>query len=438
MNTETLISMLKESYSSFHVVKNIEEYLFEHGYIKLDEKEDYVLEKGKNYFVTRNSSSLIAFKVPSDHELRFQITASHTDSPTFKLKPMPFKFYKNYVSLNVEPYGGVINHTWIDKPLSIAGRVMVKKKDRIKTELVYLDRDLCIIPSLAIHMDRNINTSHEFNPAKDMIPLFSLLKDDENPSFDVFLKEEMKELGQIEKEDEILSFDLYLVNRENPSLLGANKEFLASCKEDDLASTYSALLGFVDAKENHAIDVYAAFDNEEVGSLTKQGANSTFLKDTLKRILLSLEGNKDHFEKAISSSLLVSIDNAHAIHPNFPALADPTSEVLLGKGIVIKYNANQSYTSDSFSSAILKSLCDKAHVPYQEFTNRSDLRGGSTLGNISNSEVSLTSVDIGIPQLAMHSSYEVLALDDVKSMIELVNTYYSSDIRFKKDDIEID
>lgn len=428
--------LLEQSYSPFHVVANLDKKLSENGFIRLEEQNSFQLERGKKYFVKRNSSSLIAFKIPKEYKQQFKITACHTDSPTYKLKPKPFEFYKNYVSLNVEPYGGMIHHTWIDRPLTIAGRVMVNTGDnRITAKLLYLDKDLCIIPSLAIHMDRNINSNHNFNPAKDMIPLFGLEKDNAPEDFDSYLKKEMVSLGLVNDDDSILGFDLYLVNRDKPTVLGWNQEFLASGKEDDLASTYSTLYGFLEAEETGAIDVYAAFDNEEVGSLTKQGANSTFLKDTLKRILFALEGDLSTYEQTISSSFLVSIDNAHAIHPNFPEYRDSTSEVLLGKGIVIKYNANQSYTSDSYSASVIKLLCEKYDIPYQEFTNRSDLRGGSTLGNISNSEVSLTSVDIGIPQLAMHSSYEMLALEDVLSMNNLVKSYYESNLQYDNGDI---
>lgn len=428
-NTEKVIDLLNRSHSVFHAVKNIRETLNENGFIRLTEQENFVLEEGKKYYVERNNTSIIAFKIPVNVRRAFNITATHNDSPTYKLKPNPLIRSGQYYLLSTEPYGGMIHSTWLDKPLSIAGRVFVKKENEIQSLLVDIDEDLLMIPNLCIHFNREINKGYAYNPAIDLRPVLTSYKEDF--SFEKFLAE------KCHIEGEILSHDLFLYNREKAAVLGAEKEFLASPRLDDLSSAYSALLGFLNAEPENHIALYSSFDNEEVGSLTRQGANSTFLKDVIKRILIALDGDADRYEEAIASSYLLSIDNAHANHPNYPQYTDATTQVILNEGIVIKYNADQSYTTDALSSAIVKMLCDKASVSYQEFTNKSDIRGGSTLGNISNSEVSLISADIGLPQWAMHSSYETMGIRDLESMIALVNTYFTKDIQIRADHIEI-
>ena len=388
---ETL-ALLNKSYSPFHVVKNIEEKLLSSGYQMLKEQEMYQLKAGGRYFVKRNGTSIIAFSIPNDlSRPYFKISATHNDSPTFKLKPNPVVIYKNLASLNVEPYGGAIYSTWMDRPLSLAGRVMVEGKNGVEAKLLAIDEDLLEIPNLCIHMNREINKGYCYNPAKDMLPLLGEVK--EGFDFNAYLGEK---LG-LKEEEKVLSFDLFLYNREEAKLMGMNKEFLAGGRLDDLSATYSVLLGFLDAKENDGINVYASFDNEEVGSLTKQGANSDFLRLTLKRILKAL-GLEEKEEAALAASTLLSVDNAHANHPS-----------------------------------LVKKLSSLSGVTTQEYTNRSDLRGGGTLGNISNSEVSLTSCDIGIAQLAMHSSYEILGAKDVEAMKKLLETYFSASLCLNDD-----
>ncbi len=421
--------MLERSHSTFHVVRNIREKLLENDFIQLDEKENFHLESGKKYFVTRNDTSIIAFVIPEKlKDFHVQITATHNDSPSFKLKPNPVKKSYNLLQLNVEPYGGGIYNTWMDKPLSFAGRVYVKEKDRISSCLIDVDEDLLVIPNVCIHMNRNINSGYNYNPAVDMLPIMGEWKDDFD--FNEYLLKMMKK-----KSGKVISHDLYLYNREKPALIGMNHEFLSSGREDDLTATYSALLGFLGAESQEHISVFASFDNEEVGSLTKQGAQSTFLKDNLRRIIQNLGGKDDDFEKAMAQSFMLSIDNAHANHPNHPELSDKTTNVMLNKGIVIKYNANQSYTSDALSSSVVKCLCDDCGISYQEYTNRSDLRGGSTLGNLSESLVSIATVDIGIAQLAMHSSYETLGVDDVNGMVKLTKSFFSRNVQLSESDI---
>ena len=416
----TLMKLLERSYSAFHAVNNMETLLIAKGFTKLDEKKPWNLKADGKYFVERNQSSIIAFRLPHVKSFVFQLTASHTDSPTFKLKPNPLLIRGNSLMLDVEPYGGGIYNTWMDKPLSIAGRVLVEVNGKADSYLFADDEDLSVIPNLAIHMNREINTNANYNPAIDMLPLLG--KADMKFDFNKWLLNKLAlTKGQV------LAHDLFLYNRQKPTVCGINGEYLLSPRLDDLASSYSCLLGFLEAKKNLNMDIYASFDNEEVGSLTKQGANSTFLKDTLRRLVASLGGGEEDYYMAVNRGCLLSVDNAHANHPNHPEISDPTTSVTLNGGIVIKYNANQSYTSDAFSSAIVKALCRKNSLRYQEFTNRSDLRGGSTLGNISNAEVSFTSVDIGLPQLAMHSASELMGIDDIKDMVTLIKTFYSSD-----------
>lgn len=415
MYLEKTIELLNKSYSPFHVVDNLRNELLAKGYTELDEKKPFALKEGGNYFVIRNGSALIAFNVPSNpKESSFRISASHTDSPSFKIKPNPVLNYENLVSLNVEPYGGMIDAPWLDRALSFAGRVFYYDNEgNLKQALLNIDQDLMVIPNLCIHFNRDVNNGYKFNPAKDMIPLLGIEKDF---NFNEYLK------GKLSDVKEILSFDLFLYNRDNAKRVGLNKEFLLSPKLDDLASTYSVLLGFLDANPTY-FNVYSAFDNEEVGSLTKQGAYGTFLADTLNRISKELDLN---FEEMIAKSLLISVDNAHANHPNHPEISDRTTHVQLNGGVVIKYNANQTYTSDALSAATLKDIVKDANIKFQDFTNRSDLRGGSTLGNLSNNQISINSVDIGIAQLAMHSCNELCGAEDIETMSLLAKEFFSS------------
>ncbi len=432
-NTEKIISLLNQSYSPFHAVSNIEKELLSHSFLALKENRNYDIQPGNSYYVKRNDTSIIAFTVPkkfTKDNLRFLLSATHNDSPTFKIKPNPIVRKDNLMLLNTEPYGGGIYATWLDKPLSIAGRVFTEEKDGIHSHLLVIDEDLLEIPNVCIHMNRTVNSANTVNPAVDTLPIFGT--DEENFSFNDYL---LEKLGLDREESNVLSHDLFLYNREKATRVGYHQEFLASGRLDDLSAAYTVLLGFLSSEENVAIKVYASFDNEEVGSLTRQGANSTFLKETLKRIVTALGGEKDDFEKAVASSFMISVDNAHANHPNHPEYTDKTTNVQLNKGIVIKYNANQSYTSDALSASLIKAIMKKYGIPYQEYTNRSDLRGGSTLGNLSNSEVSLITIDIGIAQLAMHSSYELLGVEDLSHMISFASHYFSSPIRIEEEKI---
>ena len=415
---DSVVSLLKGSHSCFHAVAKMEEKLKENGFVRFSEGEPFVLTKGGKYYVTRNDSSIIAFILPEWPSLGFRLVATHNDSPTFALKPNPILNRNGVASLNVEPYGGALYYPWLDRALSFAGRVYYETDDGIRNCLIDIDEDLLVIPSLAIHMNREANKGKEFNAAKDMIPLWS--SDEIQGDFAQYLQNKAGIAGKV------LSFDLFLYVREEPRFVGENKDLLLSPRLDDLSSAYSSLLAFLSAqeKEQGYIPVFVSFDNEEVGSLTRQGANGDFLASTLRRILASLGYGEEEQRIAFSNSILLSADNAHANHPNHPEVSDPTTHVRLNGGVVLKYNADQKYTTNAESAAYVKKLCLDLGDPYQEFTNRSDLRGGSTLGNISNSQVSLLSADIGIAQLAMHSCVEVCGVKDIERMVRLLESHY--------------
>ena len=418
-----LFSFLDRSPNAFFAVKNMCDVLSEAGMIRLYEGASWDLEAGKGYFVTRNDSAIIAFRIPKADYTGFQIMASHCDSPVFKIKTnAEITIDKQYVKLNVEKYGGMLCAPWLDRPLSAAGRVIVRTEDGIETRLVNIDRDLMIIPNLAIHMNRQVNDGYKFNAQVDMLPLFCE-KGEESDAF----------MGLIASEDgvnakDILDTDLFLYNRMPAVTLGLNNEFIASGRLDDLQCAFASLKGFLESTPKDSVAVHCVFDNEEVGSGTKQGAASTFLKDTLHRISSAMGRTEEEYLMSIASSFLVSADNAHAVHPNHADKTDPTNRAYLNKGIVIKYSANQKYTTDAVSGAIMRVICEKAGVPYQTFVNRSDMLGGSTLGNISQSQVALNTVDIGLPQLAMHSPYETAGAKDTAFLVEAAKVLFSSSV----------
>lgn len=416
-----LLDFIQASPSVFHVIDNLKKRLEEGGFAECREQDCWKLQPGGAYYVIRNDSSLIAFRLPAARKPEegcpfqgYHIVAAHSDSPTFKIKTRPEAVTENhYVRLNVEAYGGMILSTWLDRPLSVAGRVAVRREDGgLDTRLVNLDQDLLVIPNLAVHMNREINNGYSYNLQTDMLPLMGLLPEkgpeSEEPArpspHGMLLREVARELG-IAPED-ILDSDLYLYVREKGRVAGRRGEFLLSPKLDDLQCVYAGLEGFLSAVPGQYANVLAVFDNEEVGSGTRQGADSTFLEDVLLRVQDSLGYGPSVYRQVVADSFLISADNAHAVHPAHPEKADPTNRPVLGGGIVIKYHGGQKYTSDALSAARMRLWCERAGVPCQTFVNRSDMMGGSTLGNISTAHVSLRSVDIGLPQLAMHSAVE--------------------------------
>ena len=426
-HVEELFQFIENSPSCFHAIETIRKKLNAEGFIELVEGRSWQIEKGKKYYVTRNLSSIIAFKIPENDFKNFHIVASHSDSPTFKIKEnAEIEVNNKYVKLNTEKYGGMICSTWFDRPLSIAGRILVKEGNLVKTHLVNIDKDLVIIPNLAIHMNRAVNDGYKYNAQIDMLPLYG-----DNTSKGSLMKTVAQSVGV--EEDSILGTDLFLYNRMRGTKIGANSEYISSPRLDDLECAYASLSAFLSETNSNSASVYCVFDNEEVGSGTKQGADSTLLYDVLRRINMCLGNSEEDYYKLIASSFMVSADNAHALHPNYSDKSDPTNKVYINDGIVIKYNANQKYTTDAVSASIFKSICDSVNVPYQTFTNRSDILGGSTLGNISNAHVSLNTIDIGLAQLAMHSTYETAGTKDVTYMIEALKAFYNTSIEQVED-----
>lgn len=405
-----LFDFLNKSYTAFHAIKNLEEMLKKNDFIKLDNQSNWVLEKGKNYYQIKNASSIIAFKIPNSLEkIGFNIVASHSDSPTYKIKPnatiMDVK--NNYIKLNTEGYGGMIAYSWMDRPLGIAGRIFEEEEDKIVEKLICFDETITI-PSLAIHLNR----SGEFkgNPQIDMLPLFGSRK-----KFEDILKKYGKN---------VIAHDLFLYNKEEAKLIGADEEYIFSSRLDDLECAYTSMVSLIHSNPKN-ISICAVFNNEEVGSRSNNGADSTILKDVLDQICECLHLN---IYQTLASSFIISADNAHAVHPNHPEKTDATNCVYMNQGIVIKHQAGLSYTTDALSEAIFKKMCKSAEVSYQDYTNRSDERGGSTLGAISLSHISIPSVDIGLAQLAMHSIMETAGLTDAKQMIKVLTKFYNMQI----------
>ncbi|MCD8223571.1 MAG: M18 family aminopeptidase [Clostridiales bacterium] len=419
---QELVSFIKSSPTPFHAIGNISGILEKEGFERLREGAVWDIRPGGKYYVTRNGSSILAFKtgtLPENYS--FHITASHSDSPAFKVKENAQIDVKGkYTVLNTEGYGGMICSTWFDRPLSLAGRVIVKEGNRLVSRLLNIDRDLLMIPSLAIHMNREVNEKQSLNKQKDMLPVYSGRKMDE----DTLKNLVADELGA--KMEQIYGTDLYLYNRAEPSVWGAEEEFISSPRLDDLECAYASLKGFLRGENSGSVSVYACFDNEEVGSQTKQGAASTFLSDVLTRINAALGKTPEDLSRALASSFMLSCDNAHAVHPNYPEKTDVCNCVYMNEGIVIKSHAGQKYTSDAVSIALFKMICEKAGVPVQFFANRLDMNGGSTLGNIAMSQVSVNTVDIGLAQLAMHSSYETAGIRDAVYLIRAAETFYNS------------
>ena len=417
--TEKLLDFIEKSPTAFQAVDEMQKRLTENGFEVLSEKEYWKLIPGGKYLVTRNNSALIAFCIPEKESRVFHIMASHSDSPSFKIKENPeIKVDNSYVKLNVEKYGGMLMAPWFDRPLSDAGRVIIRRNGGLKEKLINIKRDLVMIPNLAIHMNREANNGVSYNPQKDLQPLFAVGNTDRT------LLEIIAEQTGVKKED-IISHDLFLYNRMPGTIWGADKEFVSSARLDDLQCAFASMEGLLRAQNHESIAVHCVMDNEEVGSGTKQGAASTFLKDTLLRINMGLGRTYEEYLMTLAGSFMVSADNAHALHPNYTDKTDPTNHPVLNKGIVIKFNANQKYCTDAVSAAIFKELCTKAGVPYQTFVNRSDIAGGSTLGNISNTQVPMNTVDIGLPQLAMHSPYETAGVKDTEYLVRAAEELFA-------------
>lgn len=412
-----LIHFIAKSPSTFHTVRGIKAALLYAGFTEIREEDTWQIEKGGKYVVTRNGSALMAFTVPQEGAEAFHITASHCDSPTFKIKENPEIADGPYVKLNVEGYGGMIMSTWLDRPLSVAGRLLVTENGHLAEKLVAIDGTMLVIPSVAIHMDRSVNQHKEWKVQKDMLPLYGMTGA-KTPFMDVIAAS-----AKVKAED-ILAHDLILHSRVPGTIWGEEREFISSPKLDDLQCAFACFRGFTQGQKEKYISVYALFDNEEVGSATSQGAGSTFLANTLERLARSLGYSYDETMAMIARSFMISADNAHSVHPNHPEYADPVNRPVINGGIVIKYSAAQKYATNAFSAAYFKKLCKDNDIPTQTFTNHSDNPGGSTLGNISNTVIAMPTVDIGLPQLAMHSSYETAGVKDTAYLVDAVTKFY--------------
>ena len=413
----SLIDFLQNSPTAYHASENVKEILCARGFTQLQETEDWDIQAGGKYFVIRGGSAVIAFTVGGLDEFSYKIAASHTDSPALKLKENPVNKAGAYALLNVEKYGGGIWYSFFDRPLKIAGRVVKREGAALKEENV-LSPFTLTIPSVAIHQNRGVNEGFSVNPQVDLQPLFGYTADEATNS---------SILEKIAGEN-VLAYDLFLVNADMPYSFGINDEFLASPRIDNLANVLASIEALTSGGEHSGIAIAACLDNEEIGSRSPQGADSDFLENTMRRIAYALRFDDNEYYKALANSFLLSVDNAHAVHPNHPEKSDPTNKVVLGGGIVIKSHANKAYITDATSAAIVKTIFDNADVKYQTFFNRSDAASGSTLGSIAQSHVGIRGADIGIAQLAMHSACESFAKADYLSMVEGISAYFTSTI----------
>lgn len=433
-NVKQLMEFLDDSLTSYHAVDNIRKVLIQEDFTELSEKKTWQLEKGRNYFVVRNDSSVMAFRVPECEitEIRgYHVYAAHSDSPAFKVKENPeIGKESTYVSINIEKYGGMILSTWFDRPLTIAGRVCVEEKGEIVSYAVKLKDNICMIPNLAIHMNRDTNNGVTYSVQNDMLPLLTMTGQragecSSKGMLRVMLAEVLAQTnGRTYCADNILSSDLFVENCEKAVLAGAEDEFIMTPRYDDLACAFAGLRGIVKGKSRCYIDVLAVFDNEEVGSLTRQGADSTFFRDTLENIADGLGVSANVYRTWKADSFLLSADNGHACHPNQGGKADLTNRPYLNRGVVLKYHGGQKYATDAYSAAYVRNLCRRNDIPLQTYANHSDVPGGSTLGNLAMAQVSMAAADIGLPQLAMHSAYETGGAKDIDYLIRLAEAFY--------------
>ncbi len=420
------IKFMKQSTTAFHTVAEVAKRLEEAGFEKIKEADVWTVAEGDKKYVVRNDSSLIAFSVPKELEaLRksgdvcgFNMVCAHSDSPTFKVKENPcIAVEGGYLKLNVENYGGMIKESWMDRPLSVAGRVVVRKEGlALESRLVDTKKPLFVIPSLAVHMKRGGEKDGELNTQLHMLPLAGTQTDKE--AWMEMLADEVK--ADVK---DILGTELYLYPWEEPVCMGMQEELLGAPRLDDLACVYCGLRALMESEAKDHVSVLAVFDNEEVGSQTMQGAASDFLVSVLRRVsgALSMEP-----ERVFAKSFLISADNAHALHPNYSDKADPTNRPLLNQGIVIKYHGGQKYTTSAYSGAYVKAICEQEKIPYQTYHNRSDIAGGSTLGNIALMNVSVPAADIGIAQLAMHSAFETMGVKDLTHMVHFMTAFFKA------------
>ncbi|AOR24603.1 M18 family aminopeptidase [Clostridium taeniosporum] len=422
-----LLNFINNSKSAFHGAHEVKSILDKEGFIEIKECDKWNLKHGGKYYVMKNESAIIGFEIGNGDiaEEGFRLIGAHTDSPGFRIKPHAEITVENhYVKLNTEVYGGPILSTWFDRPLSVAGRVTLKGNNPLKPEvkLVDLNKPVLIIPSLAIHMNRSINEGYKYNRQKDTLPLLTIAT--EKLEKDGYLIKLISESLNVD-EKEIVDFDLFLYEYEKGCLFGMNEEFISSGRLDDLWMVYAGLVALLQSKNNKATKVLVALDNEEIGSLTSQGANSSLLENILERITLALGKDREDFKRSLSNSVMISADLAHALHPNYAEKHDPTNRPLIGEGPVIKIAASGSYSTDSYEATIFKQVCEKANVPCQEFVNRSDVKGGTTIGPITASKLNIPVIDMGAPLLSMHSIRELASVKDNEYTIKAFTEFLS-------------
>ena len=419
-----LMDFIDRSPTAFHAIDNISSELTRAGFEGLLERDIWTLRPGGRYFFTRNQSSVIAFRIPEKGFAHAQIVASHSDSPCFKLKPNAHSDRCGCAMLDVERYGGVLLSTWLDRPLGVAGRVIARVDGMLESRLVDLKRPVALIPNVPIHFNRTVNENQSWNVQVDMMPLCGEAGER--------LDGRIAEAAGVSPDD-VAGADLYLYNCDRAKLFGVEDAFIAAPRLDDLECAYASMRAFLTAESSEHLDILCVFDNEEVGSGSKQGADSTLLTDALHRIADALGAPLQAYEAAMASSFMLSADNAHALHPNHPEKYDAENQVFMNRGVVVKSNASLKYTSDAVSLAVFETLCAREEVPVQRFSNRSDLPGGSTLGHIANAHASMNTVDIGLPQLAMHSACETAGARDLEPMIRAMRRFYETEIMVCRD-----
>ena len=422
-----LIDFLYDSPSACHGVKETQKILDKNGFIEIKEADKWDLKAKGKYYVIKNDSALIAFEVGTGdiEETGFRLIGAHTDVPGFRIKPNPQMISEGkYVKLNTEVYGGPILHTWFDRPLSIAGKVSLKGASPLKpeTRLVNINKPLLIIPSLAIHMNREVNEGFKINRQVDTLPLLGLIND--KLEKEDYLMNILAEELQVNKED-ILNFELGLYEYEKGMLIGMNEELISSGRFDDLWMVYAGIRALVDSRENEATKVMICIDNEEIGSLTAEGANSTLLNNILERITLGLGKDREGYYRTLANSIMISADLAHAVHPNLGDKHDPTNRPVLEGGPVLKIAASGSYSTDSFNGAVFAGVCEAAGVPFQKFVNRSDVRGGTTIGPVTAANLTIPVIDMGAPVLGMHSIRELASVKDNYYTVKAFTEFFS-------------
>ncbi|MCU7652607.1 M18 family aminopeptidase [Acutalibacter sp. LFL-21] len=411
-----LFDFIQCSPTASHTAATVRAMLVQASFTQLLESQPWDLQPGGRYYTTRGMSSLIAFQVPKADFHGFSVIAPHGDSPCFKVKESPeLRVDGQYTKLNTEVYGGMQLALWTDRPLSVAGRLAVRTENGVKGVLCDIRRDLLLIPGVAIHMNRGVNEGVKLDLQKDTLPLLG--------GSQAELKKLVAENAGVAPED-ILSWDLYLYSRAQGTVFGAEKEFIAAPRLDDLECVFAAAKAFLAGENRENVTVLSLFDNEETGSLTRQGADSPFLSEVLERISLSCGKSREEHLRAIASGFMLSADNAHAVHPDSPEKSDPTNRCYLNGGVVVKHSPR--YASDALTAGLFQRICQKAGVPVQVYYNNSKIPGGGTLGNLSGSHVALPTVDIGLAQLSMHSPYETAGAKDLDYMVWAMQAFYES------------